>query len=486
MYKKRKHIHFMGIGGIGMSGIAEILKLQGYTVSGCDSSSQSKILTHLKKIGCTIYDKHNKNHINNTDVLVYSSAINKQNEEIYAALEKGIPVIPRAIMLAELMRMKYSIAVAGAHGKTTTTSIISHILIKANFDPTIIIGGILKNISSNVKLGDSDLLIAEADESDRSLLYLNPSIAVVTNIDAEHLDTYKNINDIKQTFKNFLARLPFFGKAFLCIDDPNIKEILPLPHIETIKYGFDENSDIIGKIIKLEKTKSIFDVYINKNTAFYKEIYNHIKDIFKSKKNKLQNKIKLGRIILNMPGKHNISNSLAAIAVSLDIEVPFEKIKNALKNFKGVERRFEFKGNFRGTDIFDDYGHHPTEIKNTLKIAQKRTLKNLHVIFQPHRFSRTQKLWNDFVETFANNKKIKTLYIANIYPASEKPIENVNSKNLVKDIKKKNPHINIFYCSSYEKIYQEIKKHLNAGDLLITIGAGKINKVGEELIKMKN
>jgi UDP-N-acetylmuramate--alanine ligase len=478
MYKKKKHIHFIGIGGIGMSGIAEILQLQGYTVSGCDNGTQSKILDHLQEIGCIIYHTHDKIHIQNADVLVCSSAIDKKHPEIKAALKKGIPVIPRAIMLAELMRMKYSIAVAGAHGKTTTTSIISHILIEAKLDPTIIIGGVLKNISANAKLGDGDLLIAEADESDRSLLYLDPSIAVVTNIDAEHLDTYKNLDDIKQTFKDFLARLPFFGKAFLCIDNKNIKSLLPLPHIGTVKYGFDKTADIIGKLIRLNKRTSTFDVHINKHTAFYDEIIGQI-----NPQEINTDTIKLGRITLNMPGEHNVSNALAAIALSLDLEVPFSSIQNALKTFKGVERRFEFKGTYKGTDIFDDYGHHPTEIQNALKIAANRTKNNLHVIFQPHRFSRTQKLWNDFVHIFAHNKKIKTLYIADIYPASEKPIPHITSKRLAHVIKKNNTNINVVHAPSYKEICMKIKKDLHHGDLLLTLGAGKINTVGESLVK---
>ncbi|MBD3273097.1 UDP-N-acetylmuramate--L-alanine ligase [Candidatus Dependentiae bacterium] len=478
MYKKQKHIHFIGIGGIGMSGIAEILKLQGYTVSGCDKDLNSKIIEHLKEIGCKIYKNHCSNHIKNVDVLVCSTAVDKKNKEVLAALKKGIPVIPRAIMLAELMRMKHGIAVAGSHGKTTTTSIISHILLEAKLDPTIVIGGVLKNISRNAKLGKSDLLIAEADESDRSLLYLNPSFAVVTNIDLEHLDTYKNLKDIKQTFKDFLGRLPFYGKAFVCIDDKNLKSIFPLPHINAVKYGFSNEADIIGEILELKKTESIFNVYLNTKTIFYKQIL--------AKNEISKNKILLGQIKLNMPGEHNILNALAAIALSLELDVPFEKIKEALKTFKGVERRFEFKGSFKGTDIFDDYGHHPTEIHNTLLVAQKRTKKDLHVIFQPHRFSRTQKLWNDFIKIFTENKKIKTLYLTDIYPASEKPIPNITSKNLALAIKEKNPNLNVIYYPNYPEISVDIQKHLKPGDLLLTVGAGKVNKVGEELINTKN
>ncbi|MCF7799491.1 UDP-N-acetylmuramate--L-alanine ligase [Candidatus Babeliales bacterium] len=457
MYKKCKHIHFIGIGGIGMSGIAKILKLKGYTVSGCDECSKSKVISQLSEIGCKIYTGHNSDHIKDVDVLVYSSAVKPESPEVLAALTKGIPVIPRAIMLAELMRTKYGIAVSGSHGKTTTTSMISHILMEANLDPTVIIGGILKNISNNAKLGEGNLLIAEADESDRSLLYLNPTFAIVTNIDAEHLDTYKDLEDVKDTFKNFLARLPFYGKAFLCIDDPNVKAILPLPHISATKYGLSEAADIRGEIINIKNSQSIFNVY---------------------KSNQI-----LGQITLNMPGEHNILNSLAATALSLELDIPFKKIQNALNNFKGVERRFEYKGSYKGADIFDDYGHHPTEIHNTLKIAINKKDKNLHVIFQPHKFSRTQKLWKEFIDVF-DKREIDNLYITDIYPASEAPIENITSSRLVEEIKKRSPNLKIFYCKTYEEITQIVKDNLDTGDLLLTVGAGKVNLIGEKLLEL--
>ncbi len=463
----------MGIGGIGMSGIAEILCLQGYKVSGCDKDLNSKIIRHLQSIGCIIHENHSIDHIENTDVLVYSSAIKKDNPEIKAALEQDIPVIPRALMLAEIMRVKHGIAVAGSHGKTTTTSIISHILLESNLDPTTVIGGVLKSISSNVKLGNSNYLIAEADESDKSLLYLNPCIAIVTNVDLEHLDTYKDLDDIKQTFKNFLARLPFFGKAILCIDDKNIQSMLPLPHISSIKYGFSTSADIIGEIVELNKTSSKFNIYLN-NKNIYKNFF----------KQNSPDKILLGQVDVNLAGKHNVLNSLAAIALCLELEVPFEKIKSALKTFKGVERRFEFKGNFKGTEIFDDYGHHPTEIKNTLLVAKKRTNKNLHVIFQPHRFSRTQKLWSEFVNVFTQDFQIKTLYITDIYPASEAPIENITSKRLAKEIQEKNKLMNVIYMPDYNSIIKDIQNKLEKEDLLLTMGAGKVNLIAEELAEV--
>ncbi|MFA6527203.1 MAG: UDP-N-acetylmuramate--L-alanine ligase [Candidatus Babeliales bacterium] len=473
MYKKRVKIHFMGIGGIGMSGIAEILRLKGYDVSGCDESSGNKTINHLRSMGCVVYHQHNKDHIKEADVLVYSSAIDHNCPEVQAALAKGIPVIPRAIMLAELMRTKYSIAVSGAHGKTTTTSLISYLLIEAKLNPTVVIGGILKNIDANAILGKGSVLVAEADESDRSLLYLNPSMAVVTNIDAEHLDTYKDLDDIKTTFKNFLARLPFYGKAFLCVEDPNVRSILPLHHISTVKYGLTDDADVVGRIIELYPTHSVFDVYRATTTleASHRELR------------------LLGRIVLNMPGKHNVLNALAAIAVCLEFEVSFKTITSSLANFKGIERRFEFKGTYKGVEIFDDYGHHPTEIKNTLIVAQKRAQKRLHVIFQPHRFTRTEKLWDDFVDLFAvadpSLYTIETLYLADIYPASEKPIEGITTERLIEAIKKKNPKINVHYGPSYDEITKHIQTVLSEGDLLLTVGAGKVNQIGEALVALQ-
>jgi len=471
MYKKREHVHFMGIGGIGMSGIAEILKLRGYTVSGCDLGGSSSTLKHLSSIGCIIHQGHDVSHIRDADVLVYSSAVKHDAPEICVAMEKGIPVIPRALMLGELMRTKYSVAVSGAHGKTTTTSLISHIMIEAERHPTVIVGGILKNISNNAQLGSGEILIAEADESDRSLLNLSPTMAVVTNIDAEHLDTYSGIDDIKDTFKQFLARLPFYGKAFVCMDDPNVRSILPLPHVCTVKYGLSTDADIMGEIIEMGVTSSTFDVYRNSVDA------------------QLQREKKLlGRVILNIPGHHNVLNSLAAIGVGLEFDVPFEIIAQALETFKGVERRFEFKGMFNGAEIFDDYGHHPTEIKTTLLVAQKRAQGRLHVIFQPHRFTRTAKLWNEFVEVFARYDqaayRIDTLYITDIYPASEAPIAGITAQRLIQAISQANPAIQASYLSSYDLITQQVQQVIQPGDLVLTIGAGKINQVAEALVAL--
>lgn len=470
MYKKREHIHFVGIGGIGMSGIAKILRHRGYTISGCDVG-KSKTIDHLEEIGCKIQHQHGVDHVNDADVLVYSSAIKREDVEVQAALAKGIPVIPRALMLGELMRTKYSVAVSGAHGKTTTTSLISHIMIEAGRQPTVIIGGVLKNIANNAKLGDGEILIAEADESDRSLLYLTPTMAVVTNIDAEHLDTYHDIDDIKETFKNFLSRLPFYGKAFVCIDDPHIRSILPLPHVHTVKYGLTVDADIMGDKVELGIAISAFDVFTTISPTGAR-----------SNERKF-----LGRITLNVPGRHNVLNALAAIGVCLEFDVPFEIIAAALESFKGVERRFELKGVFNGAEIFDDYGHHPTEIESTLLVAQKRAKKRLHVAFQPHRFSRTQKLWNEFVAVFAqakaNGYHIDTLYITEIYPASEAPIPEITAERLAQAIQAINPMLSVKYMPTYGHIADDLAQTMKSGDLLLTIGAGKINQVGETLLK---
>jgi len=462
MYKKKAHIHFVGIGGIGMSGIAQILKIQGYTISGCDSDLHQKSIHDLKALDCHVYEGNNTSMCKNKDIdiLVYSSAIREDNPEILAAQKRGIPTIPRALMLAELMRTKYSIAIAGSHGKTTTTSLISHILIDARIDPTVIIGGHLKNISNNARHGNGDFLVAEADESDKSLVHLQATLAVLTNIDLEHLETYKNLEDVKATFEIFLNNLPFYGKAFVCIDDKNIKSLLPMPHIKIIKYGLDSNlADIYAKNISLKPDCSIFTVYTKESS------------------------IPLGDITIKMPGEHNIQNCLAAITVSLDLGISFEKIAKALQNFKGIERRFCYMGTYKGAEIFDDYGHHPKEIRNTIKIAKKRAKKRLIVAFQPHRYTRTHKLWDNFVEIFLESD-IDKLIITDIYPASEMPIEHITSQKLVQEINKHNPNLEIIYAPYDENlshIKKHIKQHAQEQDLILSLGAGKITNLAKKL-----
>ena len=460
MYNKKSHIHFVGIGGIGMSGIATILKQQGYTISGCDADICQQSVYNLKNLGCTIHQGNNTAacHDPSIDILVYSSAIHGDNAEIMTAQERGIPIIPRALMLSELMRTKYSIAIAGSHGKTTTTSFISHILMEAQLDPTVIIGGHLTSISNNARMGSGNFLVAEADESDRSFLHLHATFAIVTNIDLEHLETYRDLEDIKNTFKQFLGNIPFYGKAIICIDDENIQSILPLPHIKLIKYGIEhcEQTDIYARDINLDQNSSTIIVYKKGIEA------------------------PLGTMTINMPGKHNVLNALAATSLALELDIPFETIARSLAGFKGVERRFTFRGSFHHTEIFDDYGHHPQEINATLVVARKRSKGRLIVVFQPHRYTRTDKLWDNFIEIFLKNP-IDQLIITDIYPASESPIPGVTAENLAKAIKLKNPLFNVSYHQT-NTLRHAVEQTIRPDDLLLCIGAGKhVGSLAKEL-----
>lgn len=466
MYRKKAHVHFVGIGGIGMSGIATILKYQGYDVSGCDLDLEQQSVKNLSQLGCTIYHGNNTPSCQDAaiDILVYSSAIKAHDPEIIAAQARGIPTIPRALMLAELMRTKYSIAIAGAHGKTTTTSLISHILMEAAMDPTIIIGGHLKNISTNARFGKGDFLVAEADESDRSLTRLIPTLAVVTNIDLEHLETYTDLDDIKQTFKQFLNNLPFYGKAIVCIDDANIRSLLPMPHIKMIKYGLDSSADIYANSINLQPDHSTFTVWRKNQSA------------------------PLGNIQLSMPGSHNILNALAAITVALDVDINFDVIAHALQNFKGIERRFSYRGRYQGAEVFDDYGHHPLEIAKTIEVAKRRAKNKVIVIFQPHRYTRTDKLWNDFVTVLATSS-IDNLIITDIYAASEAPIAGITSQKLAAAIAQHHPQCTVSYAPySYDfgDIIKQLQPIAREGDLILLQGAGKINLLATLLTQQGN
>lgn len=461
MYRKKGHIHFVGIGGIGMSGIATILKHQGYTISGCDADLAQPSIGLLQQIGCKVYNGNNTLECQDSsiDVLVYSTAVGGNNPEITAAQERGIPTIPRALMLAELMRTKYSVAIAGAHGKTTTTSLISHILMEAQMDPTIIIGGHLKNLSNNARMGEGEFLVAEADESDRTLLHLHATIAVITNIDLEHLETYKDLEDIKQTFIQFLNNLPFYGKAIMCLDDPVIRSILPIPHIKTVTYGITTDADLKASDITLNPDHVIFSVSRKHENA------------------------PLGTLMVPMPGIHNVLNSLAATSLALDLEIPFPTIAAALKTFKGIERRFSYRGMYKGAELFDDYGHHPTEIEHTVKIAKARAKNKLTVVFQPHRYTRTHKLWDQFINTFMHSS-IDRLIITDIYPASEHPIDGVTAQEFTKALQAQNPSYPVIYApydADFTAITTEVNSSIHENDLLLFLGAGKINKLAYQL-----
>ena len=453
MYLKKYHIHFVGIGGIGMSGIAELLLNLGYKVSGSDLKA-SDITDNLKKLGGTIFVGHRADQISGADVVVTSSAVKDDNAEVLAAEQQSIPVIPRAEMLAELMRLKYSVAIAGAHGKTTTTSIVASVLAEGGLDPTVVIGGKLKSIGTNAVLGQGDFIVAEADESDGSFLKFSPAIAVVTNIDREHLDFYKDLDDIKSVFLEFIDRLPFYGLAVLCLDNESIQDLIPEIKKRYTTYGMSSQADFQIRDVNFEERQSRFSVY--------------------------RQGTKLGDIELNLPGVHNIYNATASIAVGIELDVPFEAIKSALETLEGVQRRLEIKGEVNGITVVDDYGHHPTEIKTTLDAIEKCWPENRKVVvFQPHRYSRTRALFDDFTRSFYQSD---TLLVLPIYGAGEKRIEGLSGHDLCEGIKA-HGHKEVFCAADMQSAIAHLKKILKPGDLLLTLGAGDVWKLGEQLLK---
>lgn len=451
IFGKVKKIHFVGIGGIGMSGIAEVLKNMGFEVSGSDLSENANVL-RLKNMGVRVFKGHNKSNVDGVDVVVYSSAVKPNNPELVAASEMYIPCIRRGEMLAELMRMKYSIVVAGSHGKTTTTSMLAEIFKAAELDPTIVIGGRLNSEDNNASLGKSLIMISEADESDRSFLILYPTFSVITNIDLEHLDCYKDMDDIKGAFAEFANRVPFYGKNFICLDDENCADIFQFIKRKVVTYGLRSKADITASNIKKDGFRTTYNV-----TAYGQE---------------------LGEFELNFPGEHNISNSLAAIGISLEFSIDVNVIKAALKNFKGVQRRLSKRFETDNVVVFDDYGHHPTEIKATLKaIREAYENRKVVVVFQPHRYTRTKLLMNDFAKSFFNSDMV---FVTDIYAASEDPIEGVHSQVLVEEIKK-HGFKDVFYLgkeSDFFKYYERIK---DESLVIVTLGAGSITKFSFEI-----
>lgn len=454
MFLNYKSIHFIGIGGIGMSGIAEILHNLNYHVTGSDIKV-SDTTRHLENLGIKVYIGHNANNITNPHVVVISSAISPDNPEVIAAKQKSIPVIPRAEMLAELGRLKYGILVAGAHGKTTTTSLLATILAEGGLDPTIVIGGKLKAIGGNARLGSGDFIVAEADESDGSFLKLNPAIAVITNIDKEHLDFFKNIDALKEAFLKFANKIPFYGTTVICIENDHTKEIIPFIERRVLTYGYSHDANFYPKNINSFERKMSFDVFFN-------NVY-------------------LDRFTIPIPGTHNVLNSIAAIAVAMELQIPVDVIKNALFNFAGIQRRFELKGEVKGLKIFDDYGHHPTEIKATLSAARNCFKENrLIVIFQPHRYTRTRDLMQEFAESF-NDADL--LYLMDIYPAGESPIEGINSETLFRKLRQIRQK-DAYYIPKKDELLIHLKKMIKEGDIILTIGAGDVYKIGEELFNI--
>lgn len=460
MFRHVKNIHFIGIGGIGMSGIAEVLCNLGFQVSGSDLR-KSKNTDRLETLfGVRIYEGHAAENIGDAQVVVYSSAVKDDNPEVLLAKEKAIPVIPRAEMLAELMTLKpYAVAVSGTHGKTSTTSMVATILGHAGVDPTTVVGGVVDTLGSNARLGKSDWFVTEADESDRSFLMLYPTIAVVTNIDKEHMESYKGMDDVVQCFTDFVNKVPFYGACVLCLDDPNVQLIIPRIKRRRVTYGMTAQADVSAKEIRYNE---------NFGTTF----------------KVLKGSEELGEINLPVPGKHNVYNALAATAVALELEVPFAKIAEAFSKFKNANRRFQFKGEEQGISVVDDYGHHPTEILATLSAAKngsggRRTV----VVFQPHRYSRTNELMNEFALCFNN---ADMLFVTDIYAASEQPIEGVTAETLTENIKQYG-HKNAQYIGAVEDAADKVIPFLQEGDLMITLGAGSITRLSDEILeKLKN
>ena len=436
-----------------MSGIAELLLNLGYKVSGSDLHT-TDITERLKTLGGVIFAGHRADQITGANVVVTSSAVRRDNPEVLAAEQVSIPVIPRAEMLAELMRLKYSVAVAGAHGKTTTTSMIASILAQGGLDPTVVIGGKLKSIGSNAVLGKGDFIVAEADESDGSFLKFSPAIAVVTNIDREHLDYYKDLATIKTVFLDFIDRIPFYGLAILCLDNESIQDLIPKIKKRFTTYGMSSQADFQIRDVEFEKRRSRFSVYRQGD--------------------------KLGRFTLNLPGIHNVYNATAGIATGVELDVSLEAIETALQSMEGVQRRLEIKGEVNGITVVDDYGHHPTEIKTTLQAIEECWPDNRKVIvFQPHRYTRTQALFDDFTRSFYQSD---VLLVLPIYAAGEPKIEGVNGRDLCEGIKA-HGHKEVFCAEGKEDAIAYLNKIINPGDVLLTLGAGDVWQIGMELLK---
>jgi UDP-N-acetylmuramate--alanine ligase len=454
VYQTDYHIHFVGIGGIGMSGIAELLINLGYTVSGSDLKL-SPITQRLTDKGATIYKGHSKKQVTGADVLVTSSAISDENPEVVQARASGIPIIPRAAMLAELMRIKYAIAVSGAHGKTSTTAMIAQILNTAGLDPTVIIGGLLMGLDTNALHGQGDFIVAEADESDGSFLQYTPAIAAVTNIDLEHLDFYTGIEDIKNKFVQFINSVPFYGVAIVCLDNEHIQDILPRITVRHTTFGLSAQADLQAGQIRFESGRSRFTV---------------------TRRNQ-----DLGEIVLNLAGQHNILNALAGIATGLELKIPFEVIKQALEEIKGVRRRLEIKGDKKQILVMDDYGHHPTEIVATLNaVRESFPGRRLVVVFQPHRYTRTKALFNEFSRAFYQSD---VLILVPIYAASEPPIPQVDSRLLCQGVQA-HGHRDVSFAPDFTQALSMVTHKLKPNDLVLTLGAGDIHTLGEQLLEI--
>ncbi|MGA2435709.1 MAG: UDP-N-acetylmuramate--L-alanine ligase [Bryobacteraceae bacterium] len=453
MFLKPQHLHFTGIGGIGMSGIAEVLLGLGFPITGSDLRL-TPITERLAGLGAVVFEGHAAGNIGDATALVVSSAVDEDNPEVQEARRRQIPVIPRGELLAELMRLKFGIAVAGSHGKTTTTSMLAIMLSHAGQDPTIVVGGKLKAIGgANAKLGQSDFLVVEADESDGSFLKLSPILAIVTNIDREHLDHYASIEEIRAAFTEFVNKVPFYGAAVLCLDDENVQRILPGVKRRTITYG----------------TRAQADLQIVSSSC------SHLASVFRLRKGGTD----LGEFRLAVPGDHNVLNATAAVAIGLELGVPLEAMRDALASFSGVERRFQIRGEERGITVMDDYGHHPSEIRATLAAARQCNYRRILVIFQPHRYSRTFHLMDDFARCFY---QADAVYLLDIYAASEKPIDGVSAPALAERIRAFG-HRSVEYVATAEQAVEAVLAAAREGDLVVTLGAGNVWQAGERVLE---
>ena len=442
MFIRSQHAHFIGIGGIGMSGIAEILLNLGHRVSGSDLK-RSAVTDRLARLGAVIFEGHAAANVTGADVVVTTSALSPQNPEVQAAHRQAIPVIQRAEMLAELMRLKYGVAVAGMHGKTTTTSMIAAVLAAGGLDPTVVVGGRVEAMGSSARLGRSEYLVAEADESDRSFLKLSPILAVVTNLDREHMDCYRDMEDVEQAFLEFMDRVPFYGATTACLDDPLLAALLPRARRRVFTYGMA--AEAVFRLEVLEQPAGQQSQFVVHHQG-----------------------TRLGPFTLSVPGLHNLRNATAAVAIGVQLGIAPEKIATALAEFRGVERRFQCKGEMRGITVVDDYGHHPTEIRATLQAARQCGFKRVLVLFQPHRYTRTRDLLAQFRHCFDDADQVRIL---DIYAASESPIQGVDAQALVRAIDR----VDVRYSASFESAVEELTQMAEPGDLILTMGAGNIH-----------
>jgi UDP-N-acetylmuramate--alanine ligase len=456
MFAKIQRIHFVGIGGIGMSGIAEVLLTLGYKVSGSDLKS-STVTERLANLGAIIFEGHRAENITSAEVVVTSSAISRDNPEVTAARAQHVPVIQRAEMLAELMRLKYGIAIAGMHGKTTTTSMVAAVLAAGGLDPTVVVGGRVDAMGSNARLGKSQYLVAEADESDRSFLKLSPILAVVTNIDREHMDCYRDMADVEQAFIDFVDRVPFYGMVVLCNEDDRLRNLLPRLARRAITYGQRSDSDfrILGGEIQCGSA--------NRH-------YSHFTVHYRGKS--------LGDFHLQVPGNHNVLNATAAVSVGVGLDVDPDRIREALENFQGVDRRFQLKGRVGNISVVDDYGHHPTEIRATLAAARQCGPRRVHVVFQPHRYTRTRDLLEEFGTAFSDADNVLVL---DIYAASEPPIPGTSGEQVADTIQRVGGR-NARYVTSFDEAVSELAAVANDDDMILTLGAGNVSQLGAQIL----